>query len=308
MKDFFKDFLREYKVKIIFFSFLRIFSLIQALFWPFALAKIVNIMTETPEKWKEAMMWVLIRVVNNVTEDLIRLRSKYGLEKLGTRLEILLTTFFSEKTKILGNKKTGEAVQAIKKAGEHISALILFYKENALLLPVNFIIIPIVLFKASPDYLIFLGGYALIYLIADWIGVRAYHKKLNAFLKTSEIFWGTTYRKAPEVWRKREDGEEFAKEVHQEGDELYLATISANNTNKWRWFALQAISSMSICGTIFFVLYRMANNHTHIGDLVLISSYFQQMQLTLNVLTTSFTQVLQTKMSLKRLDKTVKIR
>jgi len=254
------------------------------------------------------MWWVLAIAINKVSEDLIRLRSKYGLEKLGTKLEILLTTFFSEETRIIKGKKTGEAVQTIKKAGEHINALILFYKENALLLPVNFVVIPIILFKANPQYLILLTIYVLLYLIIDYFALARYCKKLKSFFKTSEIFWGTAYRKAPDVWRQREDGKGFTEEIDQEGEMLYEATISADNTNKWRWFLLQALSSISICGSVFFVVYKIANDSTHVGDLVLVTAYFQQLQLTLNVITTALTNIVQTKMSLERLKKAVEIK
>ena len=308
MKQFFKDFFKKNKTKIFTFSLFRILAFVQVLFWPYAFSKIVNIMSKNPDNWQEAIIWAGFMILNKVTEDFVRLRSKFGLEKIGAKLKVFLATFFSERTEVQKDKKTGEAVQAVKKASEAIESLVTFYKDNALQLPVNLTVIPFILFKASRDYLILLMIYVFLYLAIEYFAVRLYRRKLKKYFKAAEVFWGTTYRKTPEVWRQREDGYAFARKIDQEGERLYQTIVSTNNTNNWRWVSLQALSSACIGGAVLWVLYKIVNNTALIGDLILVSAYFEKTQTTLNITTTAISQILQAKISLKRLNRAVKIK
>lgn len=307
MEKFFKNFLQEHKSQIFLFSLFRIFSFVQILFWPYAFSKIINIMSQNPDNWREAGLWAGLMILNKITEDFVRLRSKFGLEKIGAKLKISLATFFSEKTEIRKGKKTGEAVQAVKKASEDIKSLVDFYKENILQLPVNLIIIPLILLQASADYLLLLLVYGIAYLTIDYFAIKLYNQKIKKYFKAAEVFWGTTYRKTPEVWREREDGGVFAERIDQEGKELYKAIVSANNINNWRWILLQSLSSAIIGAAVLFVLYKIVTNTAPVGDLILVSAYLRETQGTLNVVTSSLTRLIQTRISLKRLNKAVKI-
>lgn len=307
MKKFFKGFFQEHKARVFFFSFWRIFSFGQALFWPYAFAKIVNIMSQNPDNWREAGFWAGLMILNRITEDFVRLRSKFGLEKIGVKLKISLATFFSKKTKIRKGKKTGEAVQAVKKASEDIESLINSYKDDMLQLPINLIVIPLVLLRASKDYLLLLILYGVLYLTIDYFAVRIYNQALRKYFKAAEVFWGTTYRKTPEVWRQREDGGIFMRAIDRQGKSLYKSIIIAKNTNNWRWIALQALSSASIGAAVLWVLYKIVNGVAPIGDLILVTAYFEKTQGTLNIVTDTLTRTIQTRISLKRLDKAVKL-
>lgn len=307
MEKFFKNFLQEHKSQIFLFSLFRIFSFVQILFWPYAFSKIINIISQNPDNWQEAGFWAGLMILNKVTEDFVRLRSKFGLEKIGAKLKISLATFFSEKTEIRKGKKTGEAVQAVKKASEDIKSLVDFYKEYILQLPVNLIIIPLILLQANIDYLLLLVVYGIAYLTIDYFTIKLYSRKLKKYFKSAEVFWGTTYRKTPEVWREREDGGTFAERIDQEGKELYKDIVSADNINNWRWILLQALSSATIGAAILFVLYKIVTNTAPVGDLILVSAYLQETQRTLNVITSTLTRLIQTRISLKRLNKAVKI-
>jgi len=308
MKHFFKKFFTEHRAQIFIFSLFRIFAFAQTLFWPYAFSKIVNILSKNPKNWQGAGFWAILMVLNKITEDFVRLRSEFRLEKIGTKLKISLATFFSKKTEIREGKKTGEAVQAVKQASENIESLINFYKNNILQLPINFIIIPLVLLKASTDYLFLLLMYGILYLIIDAFAVQFYNRQLKKYFRAAEIFWGTTYRKTPEIWRQREDGEIFGHRIDEEGEKLYKATVSASNRNTWRWFFLQSLSSASRGVVILFALYKIAKGTAPVGDLILVSAYFQRAQDTLNIISSSLTQILQARISLKRLDAAVKIR
>ncbi len=308
MKKFFLDFYKKHKNKILFFSFLRIVAFIQVLFWPFAFSKVVNIMSDNPENWRIAFYWLGAMVINKVLEDLIRIKAKFELEKIGTELEISLATFFTERTELRKDKKTGESVQAIKRASENINSLIEFYKDNLLKLPVNLIIIPIIFLRVNLSYLGLLIIYGVLYLIIDYSLLKLYRQKVQDSFRAAEIFWGTTYRKTPEVWRQREDGYTFAKTVDQEGKDLYKKEVVANRINMIRWAVLQAFSSATIGGVILFVLDKVIKNITPIGNLILISGYFREMQGTLNIITSTFTRITDTRISLKRLSKAVKIK
>ncbi len=307
MKKFFKNFLQEYKTQIFLSSLFRIFSFVQILFWPYAFSKIINIISQNPDNWREAGLWAGLMILNKITEDFVRLRSKFGLEKIGAKLKISLATFFSEKTEIRKGKKTGEAVQAVKKASEDIKSLVDFYKEYILQLPVNLIVIPLILLQANIDYLFLLVVYGIAYLTIDYFAIKLYSRKLKKYSKAAEVFWGTTYRKTPEVWREREDGGTFAERIDREGKELYKAIVSVDNINNWRWALLQALSSTIIGAAILFVLYKIVTNTAPVGDLILVSAYLRETQGTLNVITSSLTRLIQTRISLKRLNKAVKI-
>lgn len=307
MEKFFKNFLQEHKAQIFLFSLFRIFSFVQILFWPYAFSKIINIMSQNPDNWREAGLWAGLMILNKITEDFVRLRSKFGLEKIGAKLKISLATFFSEKTEIRKGKKTGEAVQAVKKASEDIKSLVDFYKENILQLPVNLIIIPLILLQASVDYLLLLLVYGIAYLTIDYFAIKLYNRKVKKYFKAAEVFWGTTYRKTPEVWREREDGGVFAERIDQEGKELYKTIVSADNIDNWRWVSLQALSSATIGAAVLFVLYKIVTNTAPVGDLILVTAYLRETQRTLNVITSSLTRLIRTRISLKRLNKAVKI-
>ena len=308
MKKFFKKFVQEHRIKIFIFSLLRIFSFAQILFWPYAFSKIVNIMSESPENWRSAFIWAGFMVVNKILEDIIRLKAKFELEKIGTKLRISLASFFSENTELRESKKTGESVQAIKKASESINSLIELYRTHILQLPINLIVIPIILWRASPDYLIMLAVYAVLYLFLDRFLLKIYQEKLQKYFMASEIFWGTAYRKTPEVWRARENSHDFAEDIHREGDELYEKALSSCSMKRWRWTILQSLSSLSVGLVVLFVLFRIKNNVTPVGNIILITSYFQKMQTTLNILTSTFSEILGAKLSLKRLNEAVKIK
>lgn len=264
-------------------------------------------MSQNPDNWREAGLWAGLMILNKITEDFVRLRSKFGLEKIGAKLKISLATFFSEKTEIRKGKKTGEAVQAVKKASEDIKSLVDFYKENILQLPVNLIIIPLILLQASVDYLLLLLVYGIAYLTIDYFAIKLYNRKVKKYFKAAEVFWGTTYRKTPEVWREREDGGVFAERIDQEGKELYKTIVSADNIDNWRWVSLQALSSATIGAAVLFVLYKIVTNTAPVGDLILVTAYLRETQRTLNVITSSLTRLIRTRISLKRLNKSVKI-
>ena len=306
MREFFKKFLREHKRQVIIFSFFRIFSFAQILFWPYAFSKVINIISQNPENWREATFWAGLMILNKITEDVVRLRSKFGLEKIASRLKISMATFLSEETKIRKGKKTGEAVQAIKKASEDLESLVASYKNEALQLPINLIAIPLILLQTNIAYLILLIIYGVLYLTIDYFTVKAYRKKLKIYFKAAEIFWGTTYRKTPEIWRQREDGDTFAHQIEKEGEKLYKAIISSNNANNWRWVLLQTLSSASLGAAVLFALYRVVILGAPVGDLILVSAYFRETQGTLNIITSAVTRIIQTKISLKRLDEAVK--
>jgi len=308
MKQFFKDFLKRHRVRIFAFSALRIIDFLQCLFAPYVLAKIINIVTQNSGDWQKASFWTIILIVNETTEDIVRLRGKLGLEKIAIRFKLALATFFSEETEIRKNKKTGQAVQAIRKAGDVIQGLVNFYKDNLLQLPVNFIIIPLVLWSANIDYLFLLIIYIVLYFSIECFMAPIHNKKLQKFFRASETFWGTTYRKTPEVWRQREDGQDFIQQMDKQAEALYKSDVNAVKINNWRWIFLQCLSSVTIGLAILFVLYKIFNNNAPIGDLILVSSYFATTQETLNIITSTITRFLHTKISLKRLDQAVKIR
>ena len=308
MKRFFKNFFQENKYKIFSFSFWRIVAFLQVLFWPYAFSKVVNILTQDPSNWQEAVFWAGLMILNNIVDDFVRLRAKFGLEKIGTKLKISLATFFSEKTAIREGKKTGEAVQAIKKASEAIESIVNFYKDDILQLPVNLVIIPLVLWQADISYLILLTFYGFLYLAVEYFAVRIYKRELKKYFCAAEIFWGTTYRQTPDFWRQREDGKVFAQRIEREGEELYKATTTAQNINSWRWAILQSLSSASLGAAVLLVIYRIINNSAPVGDLVLVSAYFTKTQETLNIITSAITKIMQTQISLKRLNEAVKVK
>jgi len=308
MKVFFQKFFQEHRKQILFFSFLRIIAFIQVLFWPYAFAKVINIVSINPKAWHSAIGWIVLMGLNKITEDWVRLRSKFGLEKIGAELKISLATFFSRKTEIREGRKTGEAVQAVKKASEDIEVLVNFYKDKILQLPINLVIIPIIFWQASKDYLFLLIAYGLLYLLIDYFSLKIYYQNLKRYFKKAEIFWGTTYRKTPEVWRQRENGCIFADTITEEGKDLYQAIISAVNVNNWRWIILQSLSSASRTAAVFLVVYKIFKGRAPIGDLIIVNAYLQKTQTTLNIITDTLINLIRTKISLKRLGKAVKIK
>ena len=308
MKQFFKDFLKRHRARIFAFSILRIFDFLQCLFTPYILAKIINIVAQNSGDWQQASFWTIALLVNGAAEDIVRLRGKLGLEKIAVRFKLALATFFAEETEIRKNKKTGQTVQAIKRAGDVIQGLVNFYKEQFLQLPVNFIIIPLVLWSANIDYLFLLIIYIVLYSGIECFMAPIYNKKLQKFFRASETFWGTTYRKTPEVWRQREDGQDFIQQMDKQAENLYKSDVNAIKINNWRWIFLQCLSSATIGIAVLFVVYKIFNNGAPIGDLILVSAYFAKTQETLNIITTGITKFFHTKISLKRLDQAVKIR
>jgi len=307
MKKFLENFFRENKARILGFSFLRILSYIQVLFWPFALAKILDLMTSTPINWHEAGLWVCLMIFNKVLEDIVRLRSKLGLETIINDLKIKLTIFFTEKTEISKGTKTGEALQAIKNAIDTAESLLFFYKESFFQLPVNLILIPMILLRASVDYFLILVFFVTLYLAIEYLIVRFFSKKLADYLRAAEVFWGTTYRKAPEVWREREENEIFSKDIRRQGKKLGEVTDSFYDISNWRWIALQVASSLSIGLSLGFVVYKIVNKTAPVGDLVLVIGYLAQIQESLNIVTNAISQVVQAKISLERLRRAIRI-
>lgn len=305
---FIKHFFQKNKKLIVWFSFLRIIDFLLILFWPYAFAKMVNIISNDPNDWRLALWWAIPMIIVQISEDFIRLLGKLGLSNIANKLKIELATFFSEKTEIKNGKRTGEAVQTVRRASDAIENLVNYYKDKMLQLPVNLIVIPIILFSANPQYLIFLIVYIGLYLLIEYFAVRNFQKKTKQYFNSAEAFWGTTYRRTPDVWRQREDGFEFIQEIEEQGELMYKDGVATNKTNHWRWIWIQALSSVSIGGAILFVIYKIVLGTTHVGDLILVSSYFAMTQESLNIISDAFTNLIQTKIALERLDEAVGIK
>jgi len=308
MKRFFQNFFQKHKLQIVWFSFLRIVSFLQLLFWPYAFARVINIMTKDPTNWRQALVWTGLIIFNETVEDFIALRSQLGLERIAARLKISLAAFFIEKTEIREGIKTGEAVQVIKKASEAIESLLMFYKNNLLQLPVNLIFIPIIFIGVGKDYLAILMLFMVFYLAIEYFCSRAYARQLQTYFKAAETFWGTTYRKAPDIWRKREGGYNFSQEIKKQGDELWESITVSNATNNWRWIFVQVLSTISLGAVIIFVIYKIINGQALVGDLILVSGYFKETQKSLNIITSAISQIIQGRISLQRLVQAVKIK
>ena len=184
----------------------------------------------------------------------------------------------------------------------------MFYKENLLQLPVNFIIIPIVLIKANSDYLFILVIFSALYLLLEYFLSRPYRRCLRSYLRSAEIFWGTTYRKAPDVWRKREKMEEFSKQIERQGRKLDKAADAFMNVNSWRWTAIQTLSSSTIGLSILLIIYKTINGSASIGDLILVSGYLGQTQGSLNIISIGISHLSQAKLALNRLRKAVEFK
>ncbi len=308
LKDFLKKFFGEHRIRIIWFSFWRMVAFVQVLFWPFAFSKIVDVLSQEPEHWQKAISWVAALIINKILEDFIRLRAKYGLQKIGAKLELELASFFTQETELCDGVRTGEAVQRTKKATNTIRNAARYYKDTLLQLPVNLIVIPLVLLQARPIYLTILVIYTVLYLLADYFANTIYLKEAKDFFEASEYFWGTTYRKAPDVWRKREDGHKFKETMNKEAEDLYKERMEMENVNNWRWIMDQGLSSLSKGAVIIYAVHLIMSGQAPVGDLVLVSSYFGKAQGTLNIITSTVRQVVDLRISLDRLAQAVKLK
>lgn len=305
LKDFFNNFWQKEKVKIIWYSFWRLVAFVQTLFWPFALSRVVNVLTQDPSNWEGALPWIAGMIINKVTEDVIRLRSKYGLEILGVDMTIDLALFFTSRTKVKENCKTGEAVQAIKRITEVLNGLLIYYKNNLLQLPVNFIVIPLVFFKADIDYFILFLIYTFIYLLVDYFASGFYSDEARDSFEASEAFWGTAYRKTPDVWRQREDGEKLKNTLKKQGETFYKEASEARNMHYWRWTVVQVLSNLTQGFAVALIVYKIFHGQAEVGDLVLVVGYFQQTQNSLNVVTNANKMFTDLHIALRRLESSV---
>ncbi len=307
MRQFFTKFLRQYWVPLVVFSLLRIISILQVLFWPYAFSKIVNLVTQDPHQWTSALNWASLMIANKILEDPMRLWSRYGLEKVGTQLQIAATVFFTEKGTLRPGRKTGETVQAVRRAVENIGVLFDYYKEYFWQLPINLLVISLILCQANPSYLFFPLVYTGLYLALDlWIA-KIYRRRIKDYFKSTEVFWGTVYREAPEVWRQRESIEEFGCHLKPQSQDFYQSNVSFLKIDRWRWTILQVLSSCFRGLAIIFVLYRIVNYQTPVGDLVLIAAYLERTQSTLNIITTVYNGLIESSVSLKRLRKAIQV-
>lgn len=247
-------------------------------------------------------------VINELARNVIGNYAIFGLDKIRAKLRLSLAVFFTENTEIKQGVKTGEAVQAVRQTSDSIDSLLSYYRDNLLKVPVNFILIPLIFLSQSPNYFFLIVGYVILYFIIDYSLSKIQTKKMIKCFRAAEIFWGTTYRKVPEVWRKREDHQMFKQEIEREGKTLYRQSVSLGKTTYCRWGFIQAFSTLSRGLAVLFVLYKISKGLGHVGDLILVNSYFQTTQETLSILTTSISQIIEAKISLERLEKAVKIK
>jgi len=308
LKDFFKKFLKENRGQFAQSSFWRIFGCIQTLFWPFAFAKIIDIIVQDPGSWKKVVPWVFAMVANKIIEDVIRLRSKYGLQELALLLRIDIVKFFTKQTKVRNDIKTGEAVQAVRNMADTVYNIGCLYKDKLIQLPINFIAIPIILFSSEVSYFILVLAYIALYLLVDYIAATFYLKEVKDSFKASEAFWGTVNRKAPDVWRQREDEFAFEKAIDEQGAKFYKEENEAQNVHHWRWVAIQALSSMFYGIAIVLVFYRIINDQAHVGDLVLVIGYFGQTQTSLNIVSDTIKQITDARIAFDELEESIEAR
>lgn len=305
LKAFFKDFFKKNRNEFLWHSFWRLFSCAQALFWPFAFSKIINILAENPNNWQKTLPWIIVMIANEVGDDFIRLRSKFGLHKLAVRLKINLVRFFTRETGVREGVKTGEAIQAVRQAGEVVQNMSIFYKDKLLQLLVNFVAIPIILLTSELSYFILLIVYIALYLFVDYFAAAFYTKEVRDSFKASKTFWGTVYRKTPGVWREREDGVSFKKIIDKQAAKFYKEESEAQNIHYWRWVAIQALSSMFYGAAIALVIYKIVHYHAQAGDLVLVIGYFMQTQTSLNIVSDAVKHVSDAHIAFDELDEAV---
>jgi ABC-type multidrug transport system fused ATPase/permease subunit len=308
MLVFFQKFLQKNRKKIAWFSVLRIVSLSQILFWPFAFSKVINILAEEPGNWQKIIWWALLMITNELARNVISNYSIFELNKIRAKLKLSLAVFFTENTEIKQGVKTGEAVQAIRQASDSIDSLLSYYHDSLFRIPVNFILIPLIFLSQSPNYFFLIVGYVVLYFVIDYSLSKIQSKKMIKCFRAAEIFWGTTYRKVPDVWRKREDHQKFKQEIEDEGKTLYRKSISLGRTIYSRWCSVQGFSTLSRGLAVLFVLYKISKGVGHVGDLILVNSYFETTQGTLSVLTSGINQIAETKISLERLEQAVEIK
>ncbi len=305
LKEFFNNFWKQKKIKIIWYSFWRLVAFAQTLFWPFALSRVVNVLTQDPSNWEGALPWIAGMIINKVTEDMIRLRSKSGLENLSLDMTIDFTLFFTSRSEVKEDSRTGEAVQAIKRITEVLNGLLIYYKDNLLQLPVNFIVVPLVLFKTNIDYFILFLVYTFIYLLVDYFAAGFYSDEARDSFEVSEAFWGTAYRKIPDVWREREDGEKLKNTLEKQGEAFYKEASEALNIHYWRWTAVQVLSDLTQGFAVALIVYKIFHGQAEVGDLVLVIGYFQQTQSSLNIVTSANKIFTDLHIALRRLENSV---
>lgn len=305
IKKFFKDFFGDKKARFSWFSFLRIVASAQVLFWPFALSKVLDILGQGIENWRKALVWVLAMIINKMLEDPIRLKSKHGIQTIGSELRLSLATFFSQETKLRSGAKTGEAVQRIKIANDNINSVTIFYKDSFLEIPTNLIVITAVFWSLSPTYLYLLLAYVSLYLILDHFTTNYYLEEAREYFEASETFWGTLYRKTPDVWRGREDSDTFAEKANIESESLKKELVTMDKANITRWTMLQVLSSFFKSFALALVFFRITQDQAAIGSMVLVLSYFSSTQASLNRITSSLKLFSELKISLHRLSQVI---
>jgi len=307
LKVFFREFLKNNKRQFIWHSFWRLFGCAQTLFWPFAFAKVIDIVAQNPEAWQKAIPWVFAMVVNKIIEDVVRLKSKLGLQNLAMRIKIDIVKFLTKKTKVRDGIKTGEAVQSMGNMASTIESIVFLYKDKLLQLPVYFIAIPIILLGSQPSYFVLLILYIAIYLFIDYFAATFYVKEARDSRKASEAFWGTVYTKTPGVWRQREDRIAFEEMIDAQSEDFCKEENEAQNIHHWRWMMIQSLSSFFYGIAIAFVLYQVINGRARAGDLVLVIGYFIKTHASLNIVSDVVYQVINTRISFQELENAVEI-
>lgn len=306
IKNFFQGFLKKNRKQIFWSSFWRFVACLQTLFWPFAFAKIVNIVSADLADWKRAIPWILALIINKALEDFIRLRSKYRLQKIIIKLKTALACFFTQETELRDGARTGEAVQDVKKVTEVTETLASYYKDSFLQLPVNLVLIPIILFKTEVKYFLFIIAYTLLYLVVDYFWAAIYAEAQEGSVKAGEELWGATYRKAPDVWREREDGQSYRDLISRKADDYFNRETETQNIHHWRWVSIQILSSLFRGAIIIFVLFRIIKKGAPVGDLILLDSYFSQTQSSLNILSTTVKYLIDWRAALGELGEALK--
>ena len=308
MQEFFKKFIRKNLRSVFFWSGIRILAIIQALFWPYGLSRVVNALSGVETRWDLAVFWALLMIGNSLVENFLRLRSKYNLENVSVKLSVDLARFFSKKTKIRPGVRTGEAVQAVKLASEKIQSVANFFKENGLQMPIDGIIIPLVLLNAKIQYFLILLFYVFFYVLADLAVLFFYRRKFNKLISASQAFWGTEYRRVPDLWRKRENADLVEREVDEAGESLYRQSVQAGNVMNWLWISVQTVSTLGKGLAILYVLRLILHSLVPLGDLVLVAGYFDRMHGTLNIFTHASVELATSVIVLRRLNQAVETR
>lgn len=310
LKDIWK-FLEGNKLKFSFFVFIRALSEIGPFAIAFLLGMTIDFFTtyETGQELMRFYILVILIGVIGVSQVLIRMWSKMNCSIIGAKTrkrvrELSMSRLMDLELKWHEKEDTGSKIQKINYGGHYIYSFFSDFTNNHLIIITMGIFGSLaIFFVLGLQYALFALGYIFIFLLIE----RYYSKKLSYWTeemhKISEKVSGKIHESASNILSVKSLGLKnvFKKSTKKYEEQYYKIWFNAKKTGKMKMVVTQSFAAIGSALFLLIVGYDFVSQSITLGSILVFTTYFNKLRLSLNRVSHTVNLYIQIKTSTGRL-------